>query len=424
MIKKLSRVLCTVLAIAAIISIQISPTAAASAGFTDVPTNAWFAGAVTAAVNKGYVKGMGDGRFAPYDNLTYAHVFSMLVNAQYEYDERVYESNNVHVVDNKYNSKTPWWGYYANFLDDKGILAGTKVNNNVTSTGAVESTINRYEMVQIVYNVLKANDFSKDASKQSSITDWANVPSKYQDAVVTGYSLGILSGFEDGSFGGTGILTRAQACVIFNKMLDVLAKGTGGGTTNPPSEKNIIVSTKETDKGTGYYVGDNQFETGYLNNGKPITEENVIELLAKAKTIWPADTSWGNSGDSNNHWYENTDLNTQVKSFIRTIYNNDTSYACGGFAAMISDYLFGKYNNPMRRLDDVSKTRPGDIVIRLKDTGRVDHIMVATSAPDSNGYIYYTEGNYGSAVHWGNVFREASIVSQGKSLVVYTRYPD
>lgn len=106
-------------------------------------------------------------------------------------------------------------------------------------------------------------------------------------------------------------------------------------------------------------MGDNKFESGYLNNGKPITEENVLELFAKAKTIWPDGTSWANNGDSNNHWYENTGLRTQVDGIILNGYSVDTSYACGGFAAMISDYLFGKYNNTMRRLDDVSKTRPG-----------------------------------------------------------------
>lgn len=41
-----------------------------------------------------------------------------------------------------------------------------------------------------------------------------------------------------------------------------------------------------------YLVDDNNNPDGYLNNGKPITGENVIELLNKAETIWTHGMIW------------------------------------------------------------------------------------------------------------------------------------
>lgn len=357
---------------------------------------------------------MGDNKFAPDSSLTYAQFVTMLVNALYKDEESAYYKTNSGKIDEYYGGDLQWWGHYVYFFGGKTLLKDT--NTDIKSISVMNSSVNRYEMAQIVRNILDdkgiaVSDQDKTAAR-SKITDWSGVPAKYQDAVSASFALNILSGMGDGSFGGTGILTRAQACVVMTKLDDAIRDGgsSGGGGT--------------TDKGTGYVIGDNKFESGYLNNGKPITEENVLELLAKAKTIWPEGTKWNDSEtDPANHFYKKTELRTEVDGILLNGYHESTTYACGGFAAMISDYLFGKYNNQMRCLDDVSKTRPGDIIVRLKANGRPEHIMVATSTPDANGYIYYTDGNYGSAVHWGNVVREKSILSQGKSLEVWTRYP-
>ena len=413
MIKKLSRVLCTVLAIAAIISIQTPLTFAASAGFTDVPTNAWFYDAVTTCANKGIVSGMGNGRFAPYDNLTYAQFVTMLVNAFYKDEQAQHESANVTKIDAYYDGNTPWWGYYAYFFSAEGLFKDT--NGNAKSFGVMNSNVNRYEMAQLVSNILADNDFtvseSDKASALSRITDKAGIPAKYQPAVASAFSLGILNGFEDGSFGGTGVLTRAQACVVMVKLDDVLKNGnSGGGTTDPvdpqppqppvTGEKDITVSTKETQYGSGYYVGDNGFATGTLNNGLPITEDNVVALLAKAQKIWPEGTSWTNSGTYNNHWYETAG---SVTSNLLLSYPTSPNYACGGFVAMVSDYLFGKTNNPAHLVTDPMKIHAGDIII-IKNNGKLTHAAIAaTSAYQSGDYagrVWLTEGNLNNKIGW------------------------
>lgn len=50
-----------------------------SSNFTDVAGDHWASGYIAQGVSKGYINGMGDGTFAPNDNVTYAQVVKMLV---------------------------------------------------------------------------------------------------------------------------------------------------------------------------------------------------------------------------------------------------------------------------------------------------------------------------------------------------------
>lgn len=446
MTKKFSKILCTILATAMLVSLHISPVAAVDVAFTDVPADSWFANAVTEAVEHGYIKGMGDGRFAPYDDLTYAQVFSMVINAQYENDELSFRTSgdNALTISKAFNGDVPWWGEYAYFLNAKGLLKGTAADNNVTVRGVVESKVTRYAMVQIIYNVLKDKGVSIAQSTidsaKNSITDWNKVPASFQNAVAAGYGLGIISGFDDHSFGGMGILTRAQSCVIINKTLDVIKSGGTTDPVEPPveppvdppvdpkpgTETNIIVSTKASGNGTAHYVGNNQFPTGTLNNGLPATEENVIALLKKAEGIWPTKTRWTPSGMSDNNWYmENSEIMRQTLSVN---HNVNPNYACGGFAAMISDYVFGKSANDTRRVTDMTKIRPGDIIVIL-NTGNneksVNHVVIATSHADASGNVYCAGGNESSIINWPTQWDSASNEKWSTgSWIVYTRYPD
>ena len=62
-------------------------------------------------------------------------------------------------------------------------------------------------------------DTSDGLTLQWTVTgDWAAVPVRYQDAVVTCYALGLLNGQADGTFGGNNYMTRAQACVVINRL--------------------------------------------------------------------------------------------------------------------------------------------------------------------------------------------------------------
>lgn len=193
--------------------------------------------------------------------------------------------------------------------------------------------------------------------------------------------------------------------------------------------KDIEVTSETTQWGVGCYVKDNGFGDGKLNNGKPITEENVLELLAEAEKIWPTSMSWTKPGTLNNHWYEWS--GSVVDRVLLRNYNESTNYACGGFASMVSDYLFGLDSNPMHRVTDSSKIRPGDIIIHMTN-GKVSHVTIAVSSPivsgDLTGRVWTADGNSSSKVRWpeyqyGSPASEAMYNSFGTTWEIWSRYP-
>ncbi|MDE6997430.1 MAG: copper amine oxidase N-terminal domain-containing protein [Oscillospiraceae bacterium] len=162
-----------------------------------------------------------------------------------------------------------------------------------------------------------------------------------------------------------------------------------------------------------------------LTNGKPVTEENVLELLRQIEKGWPAGTTW----DSNT---ANTVPSKEADRIIDH-YPVNSIYGCGGYAAMVSSLVFGDAGNPGRKLDDLSQIRPGDIIFRINNkTGGVWHVVIALESPNEINAFHITDGNSGGAVHWPNrpdQYDRNNLDSyRGENrtyhLEVWTRYPE
>lgn len=475
--KNFSKVLCTILAVAMCFGLFTVFANAANTSFTDVPKGTWFYDAVTQCAAEGYVSGVGNNKFMPEGKLTYAQVFTMLTNAFYLDEKAEYEDNRWMEMDEYFNGNPEWWSYNAYYFMDTGLLDGTEVN--IKSSASANSPITRYEMVQIVTNILESKGIevssADKADAQLHISDWSSVPVKYHNAVSTCFSLGIVNGYSGNRFVGTDTLTRAQACVILNTLVDVVAKG---GSTKPPvttepdepelepiyeyctctcdackdcqghivgykpvdkpsvpseTTKDVEVTTMTSQYGTGYYVKDNGFGTGKLNNGKTITEANVLEMLEEARKIWPVGTSWTFSGTRNNHWYEWS--GSVVDSVLLNKYNQSTNYACGGFAAMLSDYVFGLEANPFHRVYDPMDIRAGDVIIQKNANGTVSHVAIAATSTIQSGTwagrLWTADGNSASTgISWpdyqyGMPTSEAfqAQFNPGLTWEVWSRYP-
>lgn len=386
---------------------------AAPVSFDDVPATHWAYEAVATCVSKGIVSGMGDNKYMPDNNLTRAQFITMLVNAFYKDEEAAYYGANADKISAYYDNDPPWWGHYAYFFAEKALTKRTV--GSIASIESMNNPIPRYDMAQITANILEDKNFTiseaDKAAAQGRIADWKSVPDMYRDGVATAFSLGVLSGFEDGSFGGSSGLTRAQGCVVMTKLDDLLQNGPSApAEPEPPqppaSTGEIKVTENNFSNGTSYTVADNGYPTGYLNNGKPITEDNILELLTQAEKIWPTGVTWTELNTKDNHWYNNNSC-VIVDNILRYQYNESTQYACGGYAAMISDYLFGKTNNPMYRVYDLTKIRPGDIIVSLYN-GEPHHVMVAASSSLNydfpyltvNDAVWVTDGNNNDMVNW------------------------
>ena len=91
-------------------------------------------------------------------------------------------------------------------------------------------------MAQIIYHAMTAAGVKVDVdleAARASTADWVYVPDKYRPAVAAAKAAGLISGIDsNGTFGGDGNMTRAQACVVLTKLEEAIQKA--GGTPVPP----------------------------------------------------------------------------------------------------------------------------------------------------------------------------------------------
>ena len=142
------------------------------------------------------------------------------------------------------------------------ILTGTNVGSN---ENLATSTINRYDMAQLMYNVLKAEGINTTPlSDTSKVADWSSVPSTYRDAVSVCYNMGMLSGVDSkGTFNGTGVMDRAQAAVVMSRLLEVCSGGTPSTPVVPEKPAGSLTLTKDN---VLYLLGDgSKYEDGVFH---------------------------------------------------------------------------------------------------------------------------------------------------------------
>lgn len=222
---------------------MLSTTAfAASVKFTDVPSNHWASSSITEMADKGIMSGIGNNLFAPSQQLSNAEFITMLVRQFYS--------------DKLGAEGSTWYAPFMAAAKSANILAGTGVGSNES---LATSTINRYDMAQLMYNVLKAEGVSTTPlSDTSKVADWASVPAAYQDAVSVCYNMGMLTGVDSkGTFNGTGVMDRAQAAVVMSRLLEVCSGGTPSTPTPTPAGSKQITSIAQliTKNGMEEYPG-------------------------------------------------------------------------------------------------------------------------------------------------------------------------
>lgn len=358
-------------------SLALSTTImAVSPSFSDVPTTHWAYTEITEAVNRGITNGYDDGTFRPTASVTNGHFSAFLARAFYkgEYDDS--------------NARKP----YTDALDRHGVLEDTTLGTTIR-TVTINEPINRYDMAQMMYNILVDQGAqipaqAEQEKAQAAIGDWTSVPTEYQNAVTACYAAGVLNGQTDGNFGGTNLMNRTQGCVVVDRLTNYIAENPGDGTANPDQGN-------DGDDDTTPPVSS---ET--LANGKPVTEENVLEILKEIEAEYPDETPWG------------TDKVYHSVCF-------GTGKECAAFAFMVSDRIFGKLAFK-RTVTDYNSIRPGD-VIHAKFSSGFEHWYVATSSVDDEGWFTCCSGNSNGKVAWGT-WGDVETTRSG-NYTVYTRYP-
>lgn len=197
----------------ALVVMQTNSTSAlqkSSPHFDDVPSSYWAYDAIMEAAEAGIVFGFGDGTFQPNSPVTYAQFSALLGRAFYpsELDFSDYDS---------------WYEPYTIVLSEHNVLLNLESDK-------LDNSLSIFDMAQLLYNVLV--DYCifspSDPPFISSLDNLHlldNIPSEYHSAIRTIYSLGLLDDFFDLFSTGDIRISRAQACIVINRLSSYLTPG-------------------------------------------------------------------------------------------------------------------------------------------------------------------------------------------------------
>ena len=371
---------------------------ARAADFYDLPADHWAGEEIQRAVDAGAVNGYGDGSFQPTREVTAAQFCAMLSRT---------------FLTEEYAAAKE--GKYRAMEACRPVLAGTSVEKTWRDLGKrwdryVNEPLSRYDMAQIVYNVLLEKDALRETIQLSTadIADWESIPEGYHSAVFTCWGLGLLKGRSDGRFAGEDHLNRAQAAVIWSRLDEFL-----NGPHETPEDPDAGVEVK--DMPAFGLQGEETVqemmnrinratplcEEGRLPNGKTRSEENIRELLNLVKEGCPDGTVWSAT--------ERYDYRAPQFS---------PAHGPLSFALAVTDFVFGEESPVVQRrgLRDLSV---GDAVyIRYEE---VERVLILTGVDREEGTYTACELERNGKVNWGQWGPLSGLIDAADFTTVYRR---
>lgn len=172
-------------------------------GFNDVPDSYWAKSYITALVEKGIVKGVGDNNFAPENSVTREQYITMLMLAA-NVDCGNEASNFTDV------KQGDWYYQYVAKAQSIGLASGY-----TDGSFGIGADITREDLCVLGYRLIKQyKDVETEESAELKFTDKEAISDYAIEAVEFMQNNGIVHGYEDGSFKPSGTATRAEACII------------------------------------------------------------------------------------------------------------------------------------------------------------------------------------------------------------------
>ena len=323
-----------------------------------------------------------------------------------------------------YIQLAPFWANYQ-AMEAHQALSGASFANEIENTPAMNQGISRYDMAQLMTNIMTGQGFSageaEKAASAARIADYAGIPAQYKEAVSNVYALGIIGGYSDGTFGGTVTMNRGQAAVVIHRMAQYM------GSTEAPQAP-ARTEAPETPSAPQAPSGKT------LTNGKAVTEDNILELLNELQAKYPQGTSFVNGYSDGG---SSTDVRTPVRSYTNNqsgLRNTSTTHGCGGWATLVSDYIFGQTGFPARKVA-LADARPGDIGISLDNNGKLTHVFIVMTHAWHNDEIEATEftstdsnthgPNNTYIIEWNHRQMQYDDLQPGDwTTEIWTRYPE
>ncbi len=211
-----------------------------------------------------YVNGYTDGTFLPRDNMTRAEAITTL--ARLIADENSFRGATLSTFSDV--AADAWHTSYIGLFEKLGFLDTIAADSKILPN----EKITRGEFCELLYKI-----YPIISPKLFGMKEFSDVPAsyKYRDAVGFAGFMGIVGGYEDGSFRPDNLITRAEVVTMINRMIgrvpadtDVTvfadtdghwAKGQINAAANPAQKDGVTMwTTKSTNKYDEYmqYRGD------------------------------------------------------------------------------------------------------------------------------------------------------------------------
>lgn len=232
--------------IAAAITLSMAMSTAAFAAPSDLYGH-WAQGTITQWTNKGYISGYPDGTFKPDNSISRAE-FVVLVNKAMGYSKK----GTAYFRD----LNSSFWGY-----DEimKGVSAGY-IKGDADGSFRPNDPVRRQEAAVMMAQILGLGTNSTGAAKY---TDYRYIPSWAAGYIGAVSNAGLMAGYPDGDFKPDRVLTRAEAVIALNNVLNYDGK---------------------TDDNTGTQKEDYTLEKTSLKD-KVITGDLIISSSLSSKSI-------------------------------------------------------------------------------------------------------------------------------------------
>ncbi len=178
--------------------------------FEDVKDSHWFYDSVALCYANSVIKGMNENTFDFSGQLTRAQFVTMLAGLE-GVDTSTY------TVEQFTDIKDTYWYYGAvAWAYGEGIISGMTEN-----TFEGNGKLTRAQLAVIMNNYMQNKyDVATDEGTLDKFTDKPKAEYWYYDAMIYAVSAGLISGMSDGTLCATGIVTRAQAAVIFESFME------------------------------------------------------------------------------------------------------------------------------------------------------------------------------------------------------------
>ncbi len=210
------------------------PAETAQVGYTDIKDH-WAEDTIETLTKFHYVNGLSFEQFAPNAKLTRAQFIKMvadLYDDEAEYDERFSDV-----------ASDSWFAKPIIKADNLGIIPDAMKENGKINPDAV---ITREEAAAIAAKV--AIERGGKPGKEKTFTDSADISDWAVDSVSNAASLGMIVGYEDGSYKPKSNLTRAEAATILMRIIEVSEKiniyvdAKTGSDKNPGTESEPLAT--------------------------------------------------------------------------------------------------------------------------------------------------------------------------------------